>query len=113
MSLPSIDYAAIGSRIRIARNNAKLTQAQLAEACDLSTSHIGNIERGHSILSVEVLYNLAVILNANVDFLLRGSFPEDDGTLDAQAELLQTKYRNKVKDFIAGVKFLADKIDEM
>ena len=113
MPLPPIDYTAIGGRIRIARNNAKLTQAQLAEACDLSTSHIGNIERGHSVLSVEVLYNLATLLNVNIDFLLRGDFPEDDGTLDAQAEILQTKYRNKVKDFIAGVKFLADKLDEM
>ena len=40
------DYAALGERIRRARKQKHLTQEQLAEACDLSTAHIGHIERG-------------------------------------------------------------------
>ena len=73
-----IDYIALGARIRTARDKAQITQAQLAEACDLSTSHIGHIERGSRVLSVDVLYKIAVTLRVSVDYLLLDTVPTDD-----------------------------------
>lgn len=66
----SIDYVALSKRIREKRIEKNLTQEQLGEICDLSAAHIGHIERGTRILSVEVLFNIAQALNASVDFLL-------------------------------------------
>lgn len=40
------DYPALGARIRKTRKEKGLTQEQLAKMCDLSTAHIGHIERG-------------------------------------------------------------------
>lgn len=40
-----LDYAAIGARIRMSREAAGLTQAELVERADLSTAHICHIER--------------------------------------------------------------------
>lgn len=65
-----MDYAALGKRVRIRRNVAGLTQAQLAERIGVSTSFIGHIERGTRKLSVEVLWELCTALETSADFLL-------------------------------------------
>jgi transcriptional regulator with XRE-family HTH domain len=107
-----IDYVALGSRIRTARDKAEMTQAYLAEVCDLSTSHIGHIERGSRILSVDVLYKIAVALHVSIDYLLLDSAPKDDNALTNITAILRTKDKRKVRTFITAVRALADKIDE-
>ena len=42
------DKIALGDFLRTAREKQHLTQAQLAEYCDLSSRCIGNIERGEA-----------------------------------------------------------------
>ena len=67
------DYYAMGSRIRELRIRAGLTQEQLSEAADISTSFVGFIERGEKRCSVETVYNLAVSLGASMDYLVFGN----------------------------------------
>lgn len=50
----------------------RLSQAQLAELVDLSVQYISQIERGVRHLSLDVMANIAVALNAPVDILLFG-----------------------------------------
>ena len=57
-----LDYTAVGERIRQTRKERGLTQEQLAEACGLSTSFVGHIERGTRILSVDTLYQISLQL---------------------------------------------------
>lgn len=66
-----MDYKAIGKRIRNERISAEITQAELAEKVNVTTAYIGQIERGERKLSVETLFNIAIVLNVSVDFLLR------------------------------------------
>lgn len=70
----TMNYEALGNRIRKERQNAKLTQAKLAEKIDVSTSFIGQIERGERKFSIETLVGIADVLNVSVDYLLRDSF---------------------------------------
>ncbi len=65
----NIDYSKIGSRIRIQREYIGLTQEELAEACGLSASFIGHIERGSRKMSLESLYKLASVLACHIDEL--------------------------------------------
>ena len=51
----SINYPEVGARIRQQREHIGMTQEQLGEACDLSASFVGHIERGSRKLSVESL----------------------------------------------------------
>lgn len=67
-----IDREAMGKRIRKRRKEMKLTQEQLAEIIDVSTSHIGEIERGTGICSLNVLVDLATTLELNLDTLVKG-----------------------------------------
>ena len=68
----NIDYKAMGRRIREKRNEVKITQEKLAEMIDISPSHIGEIERGTSVCSLEVLVNIATALDLNLDTLVKG-----------------------------------------
>ena len=40
-----LDYTALGIKIRQTRKKHHVTQEQLGEICELSTAHIGHIER--------------------------------------------------------------------
>lgn len=66
----TIDYRAIGQRIRSLRLQNNLTQETLAEMTNLSNQHISNIETGSTKLSLQTLVKIANVLNSPVDELL-------------------------------------------
>ncbi len=66
----NIDYTALGKRIKNKRIEKGLTQEQLGELCELSAAHIGHIERGTRILSVDVLFRISQALDTSIDWLV-------------------------------------------
>ncbi len=66
----TIDYAAMGRRIKQIRCKRNLTQEKLAELSGYSTAHIGKIEIGKSEPSLEALVDIANALDTSVDHLL-------------------------------------------
>lgn len=108
-----LDYVALGSRIRQARTANNMTQEQLGEACNLSTAHIGHIERGSRIPSLKTLFRIAAVLHVSTDFLLFDSFENDRDLFAHIAAMLKGKNPDKVKTFLTTVKALADKIDDL
>lgn len=67
-----MDYASMGSRIRQMRKRKKMTQAEMANVCGISTSFMGHIERGSRIASIDTLMKISDELEATVDYLLTG-----------------------------------------
>ena len=108
----NIDYAALGKKIKEKRISEKLTQEQLGEMCELSSEYIGHIERGTRILSVEVLFRIAQVLNVSVDYLLFISV-ENDNILNSITPILKDTDKNKVNHFLNTVRVLAENIDEL
>ena len=109
----SINYCALGTRIRRYREKAQLTQEQLGEACNLSASFVGHIERGTRKLSVESLAAIAYTLDASIDYLLfgdsiaRNSLPADISVL------LEGSDDAKRHTFWKTVKALASHVDDL
>ena len=66
---------AIGYRIKLAREEAGLTQEQLAEKIGRSTQFISTIERGVAGPSIETIIRLCSVLHTTSDFLLRAIRP--------------------------------------
>ena len=62
----------LGKRIREAREQARVTQNQLAEAVRLSRTSITNIERGRQGVQVSLLVRIARTLGKNVADLIPG-----------------------------------------
>ena len=108
-----INYKNLGARIRKARKAAGITQEKLGELCSLSTAHIGHIERGTRIPSVDTLYRISLALKTGIDELLTDSPKNAEATLITIASTLKDKDKTKVRAFVSAVKALADNIDEL
>lgn len=80
----NVDYNKLGERIKAERKHLNLTQAQLAEAIDISDTYMGAIERGERGLSLDTLVKLATRLGVTVDFLLSDSVSATDSNIMEQ-----------------------------
>ena len=65
-----VNYAAIGQRVKEYRIKAHLTQSELAEALDVSTGYISQIECGHTQVSLNRLDSIASIINTKMENLI-------------------------------------------
>ncbi|MCT4553643.1 MAG: helix-turn-helix transcriptional regulator [Pelagimonas sp.] len=75
----------IGLRVKAARQQKGLTQAQLAEAIDKAFETISNIERGKTAPNFSTLYDIAIALGLP----MREFFDVDEENLtDARQRLL-------------------------
>lgn len=74
-------FIKLGDRIRMARKNAGLTQAELAEKIGKAFGSINNYERGHRLPDAQVLKNICEITGANPGWLLTG---EEKQTTEAR-----------------------------
>lgn len=62
----------IGKRIRELRKRRRMSQEELAELCDLSTSLIGHIERGEKAPSLRTAIAMCHVFNVSLDALVLG-----------------------------------------
>lgn len=108
-----INYAAMGSRIRSIRKQHGLSQEKLGEICQISTAHVGHIERGTRIPSLETLYKISKELNVSLDYLFFDSQNDINSVFKSISAQLAGKDGEKVKVFMSTVKALADKIDDL
>lgn len=69
-----MDYVILGKNIRKFRVLRGYLQADLAEACNCSNSHIGQIENARGIPSLEMTVKIANALSVTVDQLLRENY---------------------------------------
>ncbi|MCE7981652.1 MAG: XRE family transcriptional regulator [Caldilinea sp. CFX5] len=67
----------LGEKLHTLRKRRGLTQTELAELIGLDHSHIGRIERGERLPSLEILAKLMEIFNVSCDQLMK-----DDRELD-------------------------------
>lgn len=68
--------AIIGQNVAKYRFQAGLTQAQLAEAVDVTTAFISRVERGQKMMKVVTLQAIARALHVSCDALLSPEGPE-------------------------------------
>lgn len=65
-----MDYYEIGQRIRKYRKAYNLSQEQLADKVQISTTHMSHIETGNTKLSLAVLVKISKVLAIQTDALL-------------------------------------------
>ena len=83
----------LGARFRELRRDAGLTQAALAERCDVTTETIGRLERGEQIPSLVRLDAIASALGAQLGDLLLARSPQRprDVAIDRLVALLRRR----------------------
>ena len=60
----------LGQRIRNARKSAGLSQEMLALKAKVDRSYMGRIERGEANITVDMLYQIALVIGVSPDTLL-------------------------------------------
>lgn len=65
-----MDREAVGLKIKLTRVRENMTQEQLAERADISSSYVSAIERGKQSVSLEYVNRIADALNVPVSELL-------------------------------------------
>lgn len=73
-----VDYKEVGKRISAQRRKLGLTQCQVEQKADLCFKYLSNIERGSSVLSVDVLMKICAALETTPDTLLLGSMTDEN-----------------------------------
>ncbi len=108
-----IDYTALGMRIRRERKRQHITQEKLGELCELSTAHIGHIERGTRIPSLDTVFRIAQALHISIDSLMFDSLPPDINIIPSVQSAVNNANRQKARRFLSVVRILADRIDDL
>lgn len=65
---------ALQRAVRQERKSKRITYEELAEMLDISPTHIKHIESGHRKPSIEILFEIARVLNLSLDGVV---FPKD------------------------------------
>ena len=83
---------AIGRRIQQSREQAGLTQEELAEQIDRSTQFISTIERGLAGPSLETTIKICEVLGVSTEWILRGrmALPDAENLAAALGEKFST-----------------------
>ena len=108
-----MDYYKIGQQIRRFRKTHGLSQEELAEKVNISTTHMSHIETGNTKLSLPVLVDLAAALQVRTDDILGGASDVDAGSaLEEIATILQyctAQEAKVVADVVRATKQSMDK----
>ena len=66
------DLKESGLRIKKLRKKNELTQEQLANKLNISTSNLGKLDRGLQGLSIDLLIEISIFFDVSLDYILLG-----------------------------------------
>ena len=99
-----MDKKDFGLRLRYLRNEAKLTQDELAEAADMSPVYLGEVERGKKVLGVDKFINIVKALGVSADYFLCNELPTGEpyvfDELTMKLKKLDAKQRKIISEII-------------
>ena len=97
-------YPSIGKKIRKYRKQRGITQDELAEKTNLSTNHLGAIERAEKNLTLSNLINIANALDVTADMLLcdeiRNGYKIKSSIITEKIEKLSPSDRDKIMQML-------------
>lgn len=106
-----MDYYEIGQQIRKIRKAHNLSQEELAEMVNISTTHMSHIETGNTKLSLPVLVDIATALDVRTDDLLhcRTSTGSIIDEIAAVLEGCSVQKAKVIADVVKSTKLALDK----
>lgn len=98
-----MDRKFLGKRIREERIRIGLTQEQIAEKINVSTTYVGFIERGERSVTLEKLILLAECFQLPIDALLRDAPAQGPETRERQLKALWNRATDKEQETILSI----------
>ena len=98
-----MDYMKLGEKIKKERMRKRLTQEMLAEMADITSSYVGQIERGERKVTLSKLVRIANVLNVSVDYLLSDNKELIDDNLQIEIKNAMNNMKEKDKNMIIDI----------
>lgn len=95
-----METTAVGMRIKQARENANITQSELAAAVGCTMQHIGAIERGVKTPRLDTFIQIACILDVSADLLLQDVLPHASDLLGTEFSAAVAPLPDEIKQGI-------------
>ena len=109
----TIDYIDIGLRIKYLRRKHSISQEKLAEATELSISHISHIENASTKISLPSLVAIANYFQVSLDYLICGSLKNSRDIYQTQIDsLLDECNDSDLRIIFETVKSLTDSLQK-
>ena len=82
--MKELNFERIGEKIRTTRLEKHLTQEYIANAADVNTSHISNIENNRVKVSLSTLVQICNSMNTTVDYILSNEYAAPSSALEQE-----------------------------
>lgn len=100
--------------MRKARMAKQMTQAQLAEALNISPSHMSNIEMGKHAMNVATLYQICDLLDVSADWIVRSDTNEGRAyTADELRQIIDDCSPAEAEALLSVFQFAKEKIHDI
>lgn len=91
----------IGNRVRVKREEQKLSREKLAECIEISPQFLAQIELGRRGMSSVTLFKLCNVLSTSADYIVLGREEENDlSTINKMLVNLDPRYLPHMEDVI-------------
>lgn len=80
----NLNFEQIGEKLRTIRLSKNLTQEYIANAVDINTSHISNIENNRVKVSLSTLVQICNALDTTVDYVLSEEYNDSSSAIEQE-----------------------------
>ncbi|MEE1442766.1 MAG: helix-turn-helix transcriptional regulator [Blautia sp.] len=80
----NLNFERIGEKLRTIRLSKNLTQEYIANAVDINTSHISNIENNRVKVSLSTLVQICNALDTTVDYVLSEEYNDSSSAIEQE-----------------------------
>lgn len=98
-----MDYVKLGEKIKMERVHHRLTQEMLAEMAEITSSYVGQIERGERKVTLSKLVRIANVLNVSVDYLLSDTIDMIEDDLEIEVKNAMNNMAEKDKKMVIDI----------
>lgn len=107
-----MDRKQLGNRIRMARKGRGLTGDKLAEACNINTTYLRQLEGGVKIPSLPMFVTLCYELEVTPNYLLADVFADNAGEgMDELIDLWEKATPEQLKMVVSIIRGVLDNMD--
>jgi transcriptional regulator with XRE-family HTH domain len=106
----SFDEKLLGRRIKEARQNRQMSQAELADELGCSQRDISQIENGNRVVKIDEVAKLALVLEVPVLYFFEGNIDQDYFQAAIVEQLNRLKTDEDKKAVIEIVRLMCDTI---
>lgn len=82
--MDNLNFKRIGEKLRTIRLSKNLTQEYIANAVDINTSHISNIENNRVKVSLSTLVQICNALDTTVDYVLSEEYTDSTSAIEQE-----------------------------